>query len=498
MLAALIVIALVAAGFVSTFAAAVLAGQWNERRTAANQLGQQRLETLVSQPWTDVGLFTTNTGYRATANGGETTVNLSIGPHASSVPLPLATATIKNAAYTVRTDVTWTDDPADGVGAADATGTNDIKHISVSVSWSVGNRSSTVSFDDLRAANAVDVPPTLTTNAIGVTVTAPASQALASTGLISTAMTITAATTRTATAATLSYSNRSGRQTAAMTTTNGGTSWTVTLPTTTGPFDTGPVTFSVTATSSTSSGSGNAQVLMTLGANPITVSAAPGSQLLGVGNILTSAINVLVTSTKSITSGTVTFPYHLSTATRPLSGSGTSWSYTVPVDTTVYDIGTEIFTVAVVFSDSTTGSGTASLSLLDPTPPADITAVTVIDPYSTSNPVQSFCIKASNQTLWTATSIDARVSNVATTDTVQLNAPNYTGTAYYAMSYVSTNTDGSMNFRLIVAAGTVFPSGVGFIQIKVNARKTISGIVYADDFYTNINLQSVSNKTSCT
>jgi small nuclear ribonucleoprotein (snRNP)-like protein len=44
----------------------------------------------------------------------------------------------------------------------------------------------------------------------------------------------------------------------------------------------------------------------------------------------------------------------------------------------------------------------------------------------------------------------------------------------------------------------VFPTGVSFIQIKVNARKTISGIVYADDFYTNINLQSVSNKTSCT
>src|SRR3954453_11572814 len=114
MLASLIVIALIASAFVVTFTSAALAGQWNERRTAANQLGQQRLETVVSQPWTSVGLYAAGAGYRATW-AGETTVALPAGPTVPSVPVPLATTTIKGAAYQVRTDITWRDDPADGL-----------------------------------------------------------------------------------------------------------------------------------------------------------------------------------------------------------------------------------------------------------------------------------------------------------------------------------------------------------------------------------------------
>src|SRR3954469_21244464 len=91
MLASLIVIALVASAFVVTFTGAALASQWNERRTDANQLGQQRLETVVSQPWTSVGLYSTGAGYRSTW-GGETTVALPAGPTLPSVPAATTTA----------------------------------------------------------------------------------------------------------------------------------------------------------------------------------------------------------------------------------------------------------------------------------------------------------------------------------------------------------------------------------------------------------------------
>src|SRR3954468_10392874 len=177
MLASLIVIALVASAFVVTFTGAALASQWNERRTDANQLGQQRLETVVSQPWSSVGLYAAGAGYRATSPAGETTVALPAGPTVASVPVPLVTATVKQVGYSVRTDVTWRDDPADGLGINDRNGsTQDIKHVTISITFGLGSRQSTVSFDGLRGANAIDVPPASATTGMAVTVAAPSSQ----------------------------------------------------------------------------------------------------------------------------------------------------------------------------------------------------------------------------------------------------------------------------------------------------------------------------------
>lgn len=499
MLASLIVIALVAAAFVATFIASTTAGNWNERRTAANQLAQQRMESVVAQPWSNVGLIPVNAGYRATAPNGESTVSLSIGPYATSIPLPLDSVVMRGTTYAVRTDVTWRDDAGDGIGVADRNGnTQDIKHVAISVQWSLGSRSATVSFDGLRGANAVDVPPAGLASAIAVAVTAPATQLLTSAGLLSTAMTINATTSRATNSATLSFSTRAGRQTAMMTSPNGGTSWTVTLPTTTGAFDTGSQTFSVTAVAGTASGSNSAQVNLAASAATVTVSAAP-SQQLGALNVLTSQITVQVTSPLPMTGGTVSYPTaSAGTQTRPLGGSGTSWSYVVPADSTAYSVGNETFSVSVTLAGGSTATGTGSISLVDPNLPPDVTSVVVNDPYSATSPYQSFCISSSNRTLFTVTYVDAKVLNVATTDSVQLNAPNYTGTNYYAMTYQSTSAvDNSKTFRLAVAAGTPFPSGISSVQLKVQASKTISGTRVTDDLFVTVPLQVVSKSTSC-
>ncbi len=498
MMASLIVIALVAAAFLATFIASSTASSWNERRTAANQLAQQRMESLVAQPWTAVGLISTNAGYRSTANG-EPTVGLSIGPYATSIPLPLDSTLIQGTTYAVRTDVTWRDDAADGLAAADTNGnTQDIKHVAVSVSWSLGSRSATVSFDGLRGANAVDVPPTGLASGIAVAVTAPPTQLLTSTGLLSTSLTVTATTSRATSNAMLSFTTRNGRQTASMTSSNGGTDWTVTLPTTTGPFDTALQTLSVTAMVGTSSGSNSAQVNFAASVASVTVSAAP-SQQLASGNVLSAAITVLVTSPLPIAGGTVSYPTaSAGTQTRPLSGSGTSWSYVVPVDVTPYSVGTETFTASVTLAGGATATGTGTLALMDPSLPPDVTSVVVNDPYPSTSPYQSFCISSKTSTLFTATYIDAKVLNVATTDPVELNAPNYTGTNFYAMTWLSTNAvDNSKTFRLAMAAGATFPSGTSSIQIRVRASKTLSGTVATDDMYVTVPLQVVARSSSC-
>lgn len=497
-MAALIVIALVAAAFVTVFVSAALASQNNERRTTATQLGQQRLETVVSQPWVDVGLFPTDANYQAAANG-EPTVNLPFGPHLTSIPNPLDTSIIKRTSYSVRTDVTWRDDPADGLAASDRNGsTEDIKHISITVSWTVGSNTRTVSFDGLRSANASDVPPASSATGLGVSVIAPSSQQITSAGLFLAPMTITAKASRTTTSAVLAYSTRGSATPTkvAMTSVDGGVNWSATLGTTTGPFDTGNVTFGVTVTAGTASASSSAVVQMTTGSAIVNVSAAP-SQQLATSYALSSSITVQVTSPTAIQSGTVSYPTRNSgTVSRVLTGSGTSWSYTVPVDAVTYNVGTEIFSVSVVFADSTSGTGTGSLLLDDPNLPPDVTAVTVNDQYSATTPMQSFCVNSKTSALWNATTIDARVSNVATTDQVTINAPAYTGTSYYAMTYLSTNTDGSRMFRLTVAAGTVFPGGT--IDLKVHAQKTINGSTIADDFFTApVSIQPQAKSNAC-
>jgi hypothetical protein len=283
-----------------------------------------------------------------------------------------------------------------------------------------------------------------------------------------------------------------------MTNVGGGTSWSVTLPTTTGPFDTGPTNFTVVATTSTTSGTGSTSVQLTIGASTstVTVKATP-SQTLSATGTLSNAISVTATGSSAITSGSVTYATHAGSATRFLAGSGNNWSVTLPADATVYDPGTESFSVAVVFSDGSTGTGLASISLFSSSLPPDVTALIANSPFTAGGTTQGFCVDNTSFNLFTATTVDATVSNVATTDTVRLTAPGLT-TAEFVMSYLKTNADGSMVFRYSVPSGTPFPNATSIV-LKAYALKTISGTQYRDDFVTSpgIPIQAFKKSSSC-
>jgi len=494
MIVALLIVGIVATAFVSVIVQSISTGRVHELRVVGNQLAQDRLEAVVAQPWSAIGLYSSDTGFRTTA-GGENTVILTTSPRPASVPLPSDSVTKLGVSFSIRTDITWRDDPTDGTGAADSNGnTNDVKHVVVTVGWTYKGNVRSVTLDDIRSPTASEAPPT-SGSSFTVSVSAPATQTLSSTGTIpSPGMTVTATTSKVASSATLSFTSRSGPQTATMTSANGGTSWTATLNGT-GPFDTGPATFSVSATATTSSANGSTVVLLQGAGNStatVTAAASP-TQQLATGNVLSTAITVTVTGSANISSGTVGYAIHGGTASKALAGSGTSWSYTVAVDSTTYDAGSETFTINVTFADGTTRTAYATISLFSSSLPPDVTGLVVTDPYGGN---AGFCTDSS-YALFTATTIDATVANVATTDTVQLTAPGLT-TTNFNMLYLKTNADGTMVFRFTAPSGTQFPAATSIV-LKAFAIKTISGTQYRDDYVTSpaIAIQTFKKSSSC-
>jgi Tfp pilus assembly protein PilV len=500
MVVALLVITLVATASVGVVVQTLRASRTNELRVNANQLAQDTLEDVVAQPWAAIGLYAADTGYQATTIAGESTVTLTTSPAPAGRPRPSLTPTKSGVQYTVRTDIGWYDDPSDGLGAADTNGnTHDMKHVMVSVSWTTNGKTRSLTIDDLRSPTASEAAPT-GGSGFTITVTAPASMTLASDGTFNTAannprtMTVTATTSKSATSATLSYTTRNGTQTAAMTNVSGGTSWSVTLPATTGPFDTGPTVFSVAATSGTSTGNGAVTVQLNGSGNSsatVTVHASPDQQLTSAG-LLSSAIAVSVTTSATASSGMVAYLTHAggsNAVTKALTGSGTSWSYTIPVDTTVYDGGTEVFTVTMTVPDGTTQTSTASVILSVPLTPPDVTGLSVS--YSKGT---SFCADGnSGNGLFYATTITATVNNVSQTDTVRL-IPG--GAAEQPMTYVSTNANGSLNFAYVAPKGTTMPAN-GSIVLDAYATKTLGQTTLRDDYTLTVAIQYPNGQGNC-
>lgn len=497
MLVALVIVTMVAGGFLAVLISTVGASRTSEARTTANQVAQDYLEKVVQAPWSSIGLYATDSGYQSTANNGEPTVTLTTSPRPANVPSPLVTPpAINGVSYTVRTDITWQDDPSDGLGAADANGsTQDIKHVVVTVSWTQSGATRTVVLDDLRSPTAIEVAPSRGTVGLSVTVSAPSSASLDTSGKLVSALAVTATPSKTISGATLTYTTRTGTQTVAMTSGAGGT-YTASLDSTTGAFDTGPTSLSVTVTAGSSTASGKATVNLLGPGNStptITVTAAP-SQSLNATGTLTQAVALTVTTSSAASSGSVTYPTHGSSLNGTMSGSGTSWTYTVAKDSTIYDVGYETFSFTMTFPGGTTRTGFATISLYSSSLPPDVTNLVVNSPYTSGGTTQGFCDK-SNAVI-TATTVTATVTNVASTDSVYLTAPDLT-TQSFPMTYQQTNPDGSLVFYYTVPANTAMPNASS-ITLKAYALKTISGTQYRDDFVITVPIQNVSNKNSCT
>lgn len=484
MMVALILIGIIASSFLSVTVSSIQAARGNEHRTQAVQLAQDRLEQIVAQPWSNIGLYSSDPGYAATGNGGESTVTLTKTPRDPSVPTPEDSTTLAGVTYTVDNAITWADDPSDGSGALDSDGnTNDVKHVGVTVHWTVNGKALKVAVDDLRAATATEVPPSSGKGGLTVTVAGPDSATLNGSGNLVNPMTITATTSKVATTAALTFATRTGKQTIAIPVTNG-TTWSVQVPLGTGPFDTGPTSFSVAVTSTSFGGaSGTVKIPLVIGAagTSLSVTAAP-TQQLNTGNVLSQPIAITATGASTITAATVSYQTNAGTVVRPMTGSGTNWTYQVPADTTVFAPGQETFTISATFASATSATGLTTITLYDAASLPDVTGLVVKDPYSSSG-LQSFCVSSNQYTLFQSTPVDVTVRNVAKTDTVKLTAPGLT-TQEFPMTWVQTNADGSMVFRYIAQTGTQFPSDPS-ITLKAYAVKTIAGNVYRDDYVTD-------------
>ena len=79
-------------------------------------------ETLVAQPWSAIGLYSSDASFRTPTLAGEPTVTLTTSPRPASVPQPLVLVPKAGITFNVRTDIGWYDDPSDGLGAADSNG----------------------------------------------------------------------------------------------------------------------------------------------------------------------------------------------------------------------------------------------------------------------------------------------------------------------------------------------------------------------------------------
>jgi prepilin-type N-terminal cleavage/methylation domain-containing protein len=476
LMVALVLVALLASTFLALEMTVMRSARANEGRTAGTQIAQQQLEDIVAL---------SGDAYYVSSYGSQSTVDLTSSPAASLPTHPYAETTQGSVLYKIYTYITWYDDSADGTGAADVDGSaQDMKHVSVTVYWTLNGVSRHITVDDLRAPTATEVPPTTAVGTgLSVTATAPTTQTLSTTGYLASSLVIKATTNKAATAATLSYNARAVSKSVTMTMLSG-TSWTVTLPAnTTGPFDTGAQTFTVTATTAsgeTASGSTSVQMTIGSGGASLSVSAAP-SQTLTASNTLSWPITVKATGTVKITSATVSYPTKTMTLTKTLTGSNKNWSYTVAADSTVYNSGSETFTVTVNFSDGTSATGLVTINLYADDLPPDVVSLTVVDPYSTTGK-QNFCVDTKNL-LYTTTKVDAVVKYVSSTDTVKMTAPGAT-TLEFPMSYVGTNADGSLTFEYQIQAGTQFPS-TSSLTLGAYALKTIQGTQYRDDYITS-------------
>src|SRR5207248_1397589 len=110
----------------------------------------------------------------------------------------------------------------------------------------------------------------------------------------------------------------------------------------------------------------------------ISVSAAPSQTLSANPGTLSAPISLSLTSSSNASSVTVSYPTRSGgTVTQNLSGSHTSWSFSVPANTTTYDVGNETFSFTATFSGGTTRTGFVTIALYDPALGPDVTNLAV-------------------------------------------------------------------------------------------------------------------------
>ncbi len=165
MLVAMFILAVSLTALASSIITSLTAMSRDERRVRATQLANEELETLQGMPWDATGFYADDAGYTATAGGAQTVtlgLNRAGATHAASAPTPTETFVRDGITYSVTRQITWVDDPADGVAPSDID-PNDLKTFSVDIAWDDRGRPGTFTNTAQRAPSVEEVPLTTAT-----------------------------------------------------------------------------------------------------------------------------------------------------------------------------------------------------------------------------------------------------------------------------------------------------------------------------------------------
>lgn len=139
MLIAVIIVGVALTALSSVLISSLQAVARAEEVTTSTALGNELLEEFQALDFRKVALYQSEATafYPGLSHpSGEPFVLISdASPRDPDVPAPSRVIERNGTDFTVETAITWSDDPADGLGAADVDGPEDVKHIRATVRW---------------------------------------------------------------------------------------------------------------------------------------------------------------------------------------------------------------------------------------------------------------------------------------------------------------------------------------------------------------------------
>lgn len=456
---ALVVISVVFAAMAGFLITSIKAQATNERRVRATQVGNQAVEDLRALPWDVLGFYASDDGYEATVDGAETVTldEPTDGVRDSRVPLPGTHDVVANGVTYSRTlSIVWFDDPGDGLDVADDDANlHDAKLVRSALTWNVGTDVKTLTVEGIRAPTADEVTPrgqdVVNPFQVQAFAGSPATMDLDAAGMTKDPITFSLTTTIASSQVRLSFVDRDNlTQSFLMTAPSSNTDWSFTLPAGSGPFDIGVEQFTARAYAPAgATADGATDVTFSLSSTTLDISTptvSPSSIDIDSSGRNSQDITVSATATTAVSSMTVTYPTKSGnvTATMNLSSDGTVGSFTIPAGSGSFDAGSVQWVVTA------SGDGTASRSTTVTYVPPAITEVAI----SALGISPTLCAHNGNGILNRQSLVYITVSGVTTTDTVKLEFTDSVATKADA-SYFSTNADGSLVFRAVLAAGTM-------------------------------------------
>ncbi|MFP5308403.1 MAG: prepilin-type N-terminal cleavage/methylation domain-containing protein [Actinomycetes bacterium] len=259
LMVALLILGLLLSALASALVASLAGANRQQIRVQATTVGSQVIEEAQGQLFRNVALCQSEAvatfGSPLTFEGNPLVLLPDADAQCSNAQRlrPTRTVTLEDVTYQVRLAITWIDDPADGLGAADATGTDDYKRIVTDLTWTERGQTRTFRAEGRVAPEAFEQPLRARINPREVPLRDssenPPPPGPSVVGRNRVPFTITAVHTLKQNSMSVRFAQRNtADRVIAMTSGDGGFTWTFTVPSNDGLFPNGETLFTFTAT----------------------------------------------------------------------------------------------------------------------------------------------------------------------------------------------------------------------------------------------------------